>query len=644
MSSQNLLPLINDILQAVIVIFGVSVVLYYLPTARKDHAQRAFSLVLASVVTVFFSELVVSRTVLPGSNLDWLRFKWVGITFVPVAQLHLSDTLLNTTGSLSNRRRILTSAVLLASVAIYLSVFFSGAIVGEIQEINRVAHFQAGPYFILFAGFYGIVSMIGIYNLWRAYKRSITHSTQRRMRIILIAILAAPLSVFPYLGFRNSSLDQIPTWLWLLLIAGNLGIGLMFAQLTTNINYFGSLVSPRVARVKLLKFMARVPMTASIVLLVHVLTVSATRPLGLNPQNAAAITTVATVMLVEWAIHAYKGPLERRLHFNNEPDVRRIQQLSERLITRQDMRQFLESLLSAGCNALRVPTAFVASISAEGSELTAMIGRSSADFENEGHDDLATLPPTNELLASDNTLIRWHDYWIKPLYTRQGEVLVGILGIGVNLTKPLYTEHEHSIVERITAQAAGALEDQLLQQSVFAAVEGLLPAVTALQQLRGAAAFSGAILLEDEVDSAETDSAGLTDDPDFKNMVRDALSHYWGGSKLTESPLLELSIVQNAMSDDADNPIRGLRTILKEAIERQKPDGEQSLTRTEWLLYNILELKFLQGIKVRDIAARLAMSESDLYRKQRIAIENVARAVADMELDNEQLPIVDNQP
>lgn len=55
------------------------------------------------------------------------------------------------------------------------------------------------------------------------------------------------------------------------------------------------------------------------------------------------------------------------------------------------------------------------------------------------------------------------------------------------------------------------------------------------------------------------------------------------------------------------------------------------MTTAEWILYNILELKFVQGQRVRDVARRLAMSESDLYRKQRVAIENVARAVSNME-------------
>ena len=39
----------------------------------------------------------------------------------------------------------------------------------------------------------------------------------------------------------------------------------------------------------------------------------------------------------------------------------------------------------------------------------------------------------------------------------------------------------------------------------------------------------------------------------------------------------------------------------------------------------------MQGHKVREIAQRLAMSESDLYRKQRIAVEAVAASLSKME-------------
>jgi hypothetical protein len=73
-----------------------------------------------------------------------------------------------------------------------------------------------------------------------------------------------------------------------------------------------------------------------------------------------------------------------------------------------------------------------------------------------------------------------------------------------------------------------------------------------------------------------------------------------------------------------------LRSVLTEAIEMVKPSGERKFT-SEWLLYNILELKFLQGKKVREVARKLAVSEADLYRKQKIAIESVAQKIAVME-------------
>jgi AraC-like DNA-binding protein len=69
------------------------------------------------------------------------------------------------------------------------------------------------------------------------------------------------------------------------------------------------------------------------------------------------------------------------------------------------------------------------------------------------------------------------------------------------------------------------------------------------------------------------------------------------------------------------------------------------MTEPEWILYNILDLNFLQGHRVGEIARRLAMSESDLYRKQRVAIEAVAQTLAEMEreeLNNRQADVTEN--
>jgi hypothetical protein len=148
-----------------------------------------------------------------------------------------------------------------------------------------------------------------------------------------------------------------------------------------------------------------------------------------------------------------------------------------------------------------------------------------------------------------------------------------------------------------------------------------------IQRLRAAARYDGTevltspnLKLEEQADSAAAVS----------RWVKEALTHYWGGPKLTQSPLLDLQVVQQSMLENEDTPVNALRAILRKAIDQTRPDGERRFT-TEWLVYNILEMKFLEGRKVREIASRLAMSEADLYRKQRVAIEAVANAILDME-------------
>jgi hypothetical protein len=116
----------------------------------------------------------------------------------------------------------------------------------------------------------------------------------------------------------------------------------------------------------------------------------------------------------------------------------------------------------------------------------------------------------------------------------------------------------------------------------------------------------------------------------MSNWVKDALTHFWGGPKLSESPLLELNIVKKALDENRQNPTNALRAVLKSAIDSVKPAGDRKFTG-EWILYNILEMKFLQGKRVREVALKLAMSEADLYRKQRVAIETVASTIMEME-------------
>lgn len=626
------LALINDVLQAAIVIFGASVALYNLRHFVRDRVTRAFTNLVFFVVIVYFIELVVNRTELAGSRELWLRLEWIGIAMVPAAQYHLSDALLATTGHASKSRRLFVRIFYLTGVAFILLVVLSNFVVGNLINLQQAPHLRSGPLFPVFTLYFWLVTGISIYNVLQAQSLSVTSTIRQRTRIILAAFLAAPLGVFPYLLLSSNPELELTLLFWLVVILGNVTVGLMFAFLTYYLAYFGAMSPDRVVRVRLFKFMARVPMTATIVLLVYILVGRTSSFLGLPVETALAFAVVATIIVVEWAIHALKRPLERLFHLNNDPDVRRIQELSERLLTTRDLHQFLESILVTVCESLRIPTAFIAAFTPDGPKLEVVVDPSSELDEIQGENWRELTQPIGEngsqgQLETVDDFVLWNNYWIRTLYTRQEDALVGILGIQARAPKPDLTEAELSDLDRLAEQAAKALEDRILQQEVFAAVEGLLPEITALQARRSAAAYGGTTLLTAPIEEQEA----LINDPDFSGIVKDALSHYWGGPKLTQSPLMRLRVVQEALQQYRGNSTKALRAILERAIEQQKPEGQRSMTTAEWILYNILELKFIQGQRVRDVARRLAMSESDLYRKQRVAIENVARAISNME-------------
>ena len=47
---------------------------------------------------------------------------------------------------------------------------------------------------------------------------------------------------------------------------------------------------------------------------------------------------------------------------------------------------------------------------------------------------------------------------------------------------------------------------------------------------------------------------------------------------------------------------KAVRAVLHEAIARLRPSGERNMMSGEWMMYNILDLKFIQGKPVREIA------------------------------------------
>jgi hypothetical protein len=219
----------------------------------------------------------------------------------------------------------------------------------------------------------------------------------------------------------------------------------------------------------------------------------------------------------------------------------------------------------------------------------------------------------------------WGDYWLFPLHqppeTDEGSpILLGLLGVVHQADQVIVSDQRQSLAV-LLQRAQVALQDRRLQRTVFRSLEDLRPQVDMFQRLRAVAQHDSKVSLLEET---------LPPGSDMAEWVRDALAHYWGGPKLTQNPLLNLQIVQQAFKEHNDNPANALRSILRQAMDHVRPEGERRFTG-EWILFNILEMKFVEGRKVREVATRLAMSEADLYRKQRVAIEEVARIILEME-------------
>jgi hypothetical protein len=201
--------------------------------------------------------------------------------------------------------------------------------------------------------------------------------------------------------------------------------------------------------------------------------------------------------------------------------------------------------------------------------------------------------------------------------------VLGLLVVERWATFPDVEEGAAGSVDDLIVQAEVALEDNHLQQGLFVALQQIMPDIERLQKRRQLMRYVTLL--------PGTFEQSLVDDPAFGRWVKDALSHYWGGPKLTQSPLLNLTVVGQVQQETGADAVRALRAVLSQAIGALRPSGEQTMTAVEWTLYNILDLKFLQGLRMSEIAHRLAISESDLYRKQRAAIDEVARLLTQME-------------
>ena len=107
-----------------------------------------------------------------------------------------------------------------------------------------------------------------------------------------------------------------------------------------------------------------------------------------------------------------------------------------------------------------------------------------------------------------------------------------------------------------------------LQRSILDTLKGVAPEIEQVQQWGSQLRYASPLALAQlEADPLYT--------PEFHHAVREALSHYWGGPKLTGNRLLTLGVVQDVLTENSNNPSQALRAVLRQAVETMRPADER---------------------------------------------------------------------
>lgn len=617
---QYLLITINQILTAGIAITAFALLLSTSQFNLRNRVAGTFALILLCVVIIYSAESISSSIDNQPAESLLIRLEWVGIIILPATYLQFSDAILATTGKPSRWKRVWAIRATYLACIVFLTALPFPVIFGEISFSQPFApHMEPTLVTVAFSLFYIVVMAMSWFNFFRAYRRTTTSASRRRMAYLITGALAPAFGSFPFLLFGSGIASQFTFFFWMIALFSNFLVAGLMVLMAYAVAFFGVTWPDRVVKSRLLEWLMRGPLTAILALGVTTVIRRAGAAYGNAYTAYVPISLVLIILFVQFAISFLFPFLERWLFFGKDrEDLARLRNFENHFLTPNDLYQFMDLVISAICDRLQAQGGFIAIPADSRAEVITSLGNN-----HRRQDEVST-----ELsrIVSENThseeYVTWGDDLLIPIWGNEsdGESLLGLIGV----TGEGNQEFEKDQVDDLKVlidRARLALRDRQMQIQVFDAFQNLQPEVEIIQRMRAAGRYDEQFLFETGVNLAQNDTV---------QWVRDALTHYWGGPRLTQNPLLKLKIVTDALPKYEGSGTNALRSILREAIDHIKPEGERRYT-ADWILFNILEMKFIEGRKVRDIALRLSVSEADLYRKQKIAIETVAGEISKME-------------
>jgi hypothetical protein len=622
----------NLVLASANVIIGFSLLVYVLTHNMRSSVARAFCALSAFITIIYLVDVSMTEVQSLVSANIWLRVQWLGIAFIPAAYMHFSDALLRTTGELSRWRRVLTWASYVIGLAAVIMVFFCESLVSAATQTGSLFHLVAGKFFWVFAIYYLFTTITGWFNTLRARKRCLTSTSRRRMSYLLLTFAVPSIGVFPYLLIPTTALSLSSNAIEGITLIGNLGVALVTIVIAYIVAYQGVLLPDRVVKHSLIHYLLRGPLVAILMIVIMLIIPRVEQILGLPRDTVLIVAVAGSIVILQLAVNLAKPAIDRLIYRRDRQEITLIQTLETRLLTSTDLEQLLENTLIALCDLWRVPAGFIVTIQETRLRLRVFCGPQEAAVS---FLEKASIPHLLDIIGAsrpeefieNSDLVPADGHWLLSLRNPGSHAVLGILGIKVVGEAPNFEAEQLDAAYGLVRRLELAIEDMALQQQVFGVLQSLEVELDRVREWRSLPTYAGSDIRNPRPGEHE---AG------FSQTVKDALSQLWGGPKLTQSPLLGMRVVRDRLVDGGSVPAKAIRSVLQEAIERLRPSGDRSMTSGEWILYNILDLRFVQGQRIRDVAQRLAMSESDFYRKQRVAIDQVADTLIQMENINQQ--------
>ncbi len=636
-----LLQWLNELLNATVVIVVFSLFAYLIAHNWRNGAARALCVLLISVVIVYGGDILVARAVRPDTIQFLLRAQWLGIGLVPAAYLHLGLSLWPRRPGITSRRHWLIwggylGSALFFGLALNTDLIVQGGIPDSV--VNQV---QAGPLFAVYVLWLAVSMLLLLRAILQARRQALTPGQRRRMSYLAFTFMAPGLGVFPYLTLATS----IAPGAWqglILLLAAVVSVGVMgmLTVMTYSIAFQVIALPDRLIKYDFTRWGLYGPLVGVTIILLLQVVPALEMLIGLPADTLITFVVMLMTVLMPLLISRVRPLLDTLVHKQDQNEIAYLRSLPRQTFTRADLRQLLENTLIAVCGALGIQTGFVLVAGSTNATLGATTGdRQRIEAFLQQHKGEAILTrlahtPTHKeglLVAYDTS---WESDGIRllPLHSPDGQFL-GALGLELHAKiihdttdqNGHFTPEVIHLIDALTHQIELALTTVEIQEQLLTMLRGLGPEMQSLQQLTSHLEQTNTETLSDALPLSTPDPASREQ---FTQWVKDALTHYWGGPKLSDSPLLSLHAVRLVLHEHSGSPTRALQAVLRQAINNLRPDEQLDPNAPEWTLYNILELRYLQGKRTRDVANRLSMSESDFYRKQRIAVEEVARQLA----------------